>query len=183
MRKDRKQNRLKEYDYSQEGLCFITICSKNREEMFSIINEHDAVVGTALAAVRNEVPVSIELTDVGMIIDRQWNDIVHRYENVSIDDYVIMPNHIHGILIIDQRTGASPVPTLSNIIGAFKSKSAGKYLKFIKQNDLNISGKIWQRSFYDHIIRDEKDLNRIRTYIRDNSANWLQDENNINKKR
>ena len=86
-----------------------------------------------------------------------------------------MPNHIHGILIVDKREGASPSPTISNIIGSFKSKCSLEYLKYIKRNNLNISGQIWQRSFYDHIIRNEKSLNKIREYISNNPENWEQD--------
>jgi len=91
-----------------------------------------------------------------------------------------MPNHIHGILIINKRDGASPSPTLNQIIGFFKSKSVIEYLKYIKENDFNLSGQIWQRSFHDHIIRNDKSLNNIREYIRNNPATWDNDEENIN---
>ncbi len=95
-----------------------------------------------------------------------------------------MPNHIHGILIINnneinKRADARPAPTISDIICAFKSKCAFKYLQYIKRNNLNISGKIWQRSFYDRIIRNERSLNAIREYISNNPVNWEQDIDNL----
>jgi len=94
---------------------FVTICSKNRSNIFSnIINN----VGTGLA------PVRLELSPLGFIIDQNWKDITMQYGQVELDEYIIMPNHVHGIIIINQRTGASPVPTLSQIIGTFKSKTS-----------------------------------------------------------
>ena len=91
----------------------------------------------------------------------------------------IMPNHIHGILVINYREGASPSPTISAIVGSFKSKCSLEYLKYIEQNNLNIAGQIWQRSFYDHIIRNDKSLDKIREYISNNPENWEQDIDNL----
>ncbi len=171
----RKLNRLKDYDYSMDGYYFVTVCSNNRQ---NILGEYDKnIVGTGLAPVRYKN--NIKLSKIGQIIDNQWNNIPNQYENIELDQYTIMPNHIHGILIIHKRTGASPVPTISTIIGSFKSKSSIEYLKYIKQNNLNISGQIWQRSFYDHVIRNERSLNAIREYISLNPENWEQDIDNL----
>ena len=144
------------------------------------------VVGTGLAPVRYDN--NIKLSTLGQIIDKQWNNIPNLYDDIELDEYVIMPNHIHGILIINkrtinERTGASPVPTvsISNIIGSFKSKTSIEYLRWIKKNALNISGQIWQRSFYDHVIRNDKSLNNIREYIINNPLQWDDDVENINK--
>ena len=181
----RKLNRLFNYNYSDEGIYFVTICSKDRKNIFSKIDKK--TVGTALAAVRNSVrnPVGnsiyIKLTGLGKIINNHWCDIPNQFNNINVDEFIVMPNHIHGIIIVDKWTGASPVPTLSKIIGSFKSKSSVEYLKFIKQNNLNISGQIWQRSYHDHIIRNEKSLQEIREYIINNPLNWETDKNNINK--
>jgi len=164
---NRKQIRLKKYDYSQEGVYFVTICSKDRKNIFSKI-----VVGEGLA------PSLVELTSIGKIIDRQWRGINFEYKNIEIDKFIIMPNHIHGIVLI-KRAGARPAPTLNEIIGSFKSKCITEYLKFIKDKDLKISGRIWQRSFFDHIIREDKSLREIRKYIVNNPANWHLDEYNI----
>ncbi|MFH1856549.1 MAG: transposase [Candidatus Omnitrophota bacterium] len=98
---------------------------------------------------------------------------------MEIDKFIIMPNHIHGIVIINNRAQASSAPTLSQIIRSFKSKTTMEYLKYIHQNKLNISGEIWQRSFYDHVIRDEESLEKVREYIFNNPKTWEMDENNI----
>ena len=174
--KDRKLNRLKDYNYSTNGYYFVNVCSKDRQNIFG--EYIDNPVGTALAAVRNN-KTNIQLSILGQIINEQWIDIPNQYDNVQLDQYIIMPNHIHGILIINKRTGASPVPTLSSIIGSFKSKTSLKYLQYIKNNNLNISGQIWQRSFYDHIIRTDRSLNAIREYITNNPQNWENDIDNL----
>ncbi|MBW2181263.1 MAG: transposase [Deltaproteobacteria bacterium] len=174
---NRKSNRLSNYDYSNAGAYFITICSKDRKNIFSKINNAPAVLNS----------IKTKLTDLGNIIDKQWRDISNQYDNVDIDEFIIMPNHIHGIIIINKRTvgtGASPVPTaLSKIIDAFKSKCSMEYLKYIKENKLNASGQIWQRSFYDHVIRNAKSFHKIREYIMNNPLNWDKDKNNINENR
>jgi putative transposase len=97
-----------------------------------------------------------------------------------------MPNHVHLILIINKKDEASASPTVPQMIRSLKSRCTNQYLEYIKENQLNISGEIWQRSFYDHIIRNEKSLNQIRQYIIDNPRNWSEDENNpikIHKRR
>ncbi len=173
----RKRNRLKNYNYSESGYYFVTICSKNKKNIFGGYNNY--IVGTGLAPVRYNN--NTKLSTLGQIIDKQWNDIPNQYDDIELDKYMIMPNHIHGILIINKRTGASPVPTgsLSNIIRSFKSKTSIEYLRWIKKNALNISGQIWQRSFYDHVIRNEESLNKIREYIINNPADWDHDEDNV----
>ena len=177
----RRNNRLQKHDDSRTGYYFVTICSKNRENIFG---EYKISVGAALASARYEN--NINLSIIGAIIDRQWNNIPHQYNNVQLDQYIIMPNHIHGILIINNdhvgyRAQASSAPTVSQIIRSFKSKSTMKYLKYINDNDLNISGKIWQRSFYDRIIRNDKSLNNIRNYIKTNPSTWNYDLENPNR--
>jgi REP element-mobilizing transposase RayT len=126
---------------------------------------------------------NMELSPIGKIIDRQWNDIPNQYPYIGLDEYVIMPNHFHGIMIIEHpnKTGAeaSAAPTISKIIRAFKSKCAAEYLKYIQQNSLNVSAKIWQRSFYDHVIRTDGELNKIREYIANNPSQWENDEDNL----
>ena len=95
-----------------------------------------------------------------------------------------MSNHVHGILIIknndnNKREDARPSPTLSDIICSFKSKCTVECVKYFKQNNLNISGKIWQRSFHDHVIRNESSLKAVKKYISENPKNWEQDIDNL----
>jgi len=195
----RQSLRLKNHDYSRDGYYFVTICARNRENIFA-----DFCVGAALAPAYNQegrprevplhpkIPPALVLTATGRIVENNWRKIA--YQNVKTDTFVIMPNHIHGIIIIksDSRVGArlalapdlSPAPdfmsapTLGAIIGAFKSRCALEYLKFIDANDLNETGKIWQRNYYEHIIRNRKELAAIRNYIRTNPVKWHNDEEN-----
>ena len=90
-----------------------------------------------------------------------------------------MPNHIHGILIINNRAQASGAPTISQIIRFFKLKSTMSYLNHLKQNSIYFPVTIWQRSFYDHIIRNKRSLNAIKEYIANNPENWENDIDNL----
>ncbi len=171
--KSRQSTRLNNYDYSSNGYYFITICSRDRKNLFGQLKN---AVGAPLACARHD---NIELSHLGQIIDKQWNDLIIHYENIILDDYIIMPNHIHGIIIVNKRAEASAAPTISQIIRSFKSRSAMEYLKIIKKNNLNVSGKIWQRSFYDHIIRNRRSLNVIKEYIQNNPVNWENDIENL----
>lgn len=124
---------------------------------------------------------NFELTPVGRIIEKQWLDIPNFYGDVELDEYVIMPNHIHGIIVINRkkREDTRPSPTITDIICSFKSRSSVKFIRYIKGNNLDFGGKIWQRSFYDHVIRDECSLNAIREYIQNNPSNWEKDIDNL----
>ena len=137
----RKKLRLDGYDYSN-GVFFVTICSKNKENIFSKINHGGKII----------------LNDLGTAIDNFINEIPLHYENVKIIKYVIMPNHLHILLAVNN------VP-LKNIIAHFKravSLFAGK--------------SVWQRYFYDHIIRNDEDLFEKERYIEENPLKWKQDE-------
>jgi len=163
--KHRKSNRLKTYDYSQNGIYFVTICTKDKKCYFGKI-------------VNNE----IVLNDFGKIIKKQWLWLQDQYDYVYLDEFIIMPNHFHGILEI-RSDRSRPVTTvnaqahqkikpLSQLIGAFKTRSS-KYIHKQGLDDFQ-----WQRSFYDHIIRKEESLNKIREYIMINPQEWNKDKNN-----
>lgn len=161
----RKTNRLKGYDYSQNGGYFITICTHSKKHILSSISR-DSPCGCPC----------IKLTSLGKIVEETILDIQNN-PNITVDKYVIMPNHIHLLLIVhkdesgSERTAARAVPTISDIIGALKSKTSVKWLKTCKANNTQ-SGAIWQRSFYDHIIRGERDYEEIWQYIDENPLRW-----------
>ena len=143
------------------------------------------------------------LTPAGRIVENNWRKIAKG--NIKTDAFVIMPNHIHGIIIIKPHAlgvgaGLAPAldfpvndqghpqgapqhkeiaPALGTIVGAFKSCCVKDYLKYIDENEMNESAKIWQRNYYEHIIRDKKELNAIRNYIKSNPSNWEEDEENL----
>jgi len=155
----RKLNRLKNYDYSTNGAYFVTICTDNRKSLLSHI-----YVGQGLA------PAANKLSIYGKIAEEQLLTLEDRYPTVTIDKYVIMPNHIHVIIWLNNETaGASPCPTLSDVICAFKSLTT-RYCK--QKHDIP---KIFQTSFHDHIIRDEQDYLKIWEYIDTNPIKWKDD--------
>ena len=203
----RRSIRLAEYDYSKGGEYFVTICTRNSEQILSNPPKPDVNIGVALAATHlletppNPEPDSafqFELTPIGEIVDRNWRTLPERFPVISLDEYVIMPNHLHGIVFINEsdqsrqgdagkRVGARPTPTaqispptptLGMIVGAFKSKSVKDVLAHIEENGLDMIGKIWQRNYFERVIRNERDLDNIRTYIRNNPVNWDQDDEN-----
>lgn len=148
----RKPLRLKGYDYSQNGVYFITICTKDNKCILSNIT-----VGAT-----NGRPCDVELTNTGKIVENGICGIEKHYENVNVDSYVIMPDHIHLIIRIDNQSGrAMLVPTVSRIIQQFK----GYITKQIGQ-------LIWQKSYYDHIIRDDEDYYIKARYIEENPLRW-----------
>ena len=149
----RKPTRLKDYDYSSEGAYFITICTNNKQKILCDI------VGEGHCALP-----SINLIPIGEIVKQSIEYIDNNYDCISVDKYAVMPNHIH--LIITYRTGGHRDPPLQvyDIIGRMKSFTDSKY-----------SGTLWQRSFHDHIIRDEKDYLKIWNYIDTNPQNWSDD--------
>lgn len=155
---ERKPTRLKDYDYSSGGSYFITICSKDKKPIFS------RIVGDGFL----DVP-QVVLTEYGTIINRQINIMGEYYKNIKINNYVIMPNHIH-ILISVYRDGSSGMPTPTNkAIPSF----VGTLKRFVNRN---VGKNIFQRSFNDHIIRDECDYLARWQYIENNPLKWKLDE-------
>lgn len=151
----RKLHRLKSWDYSSNGYYFITICTKDKKNL--------------LANVGNAVPgVPPELTPIGKAIERAWNRINDVDSNFKTDYFRIMPNHIHGIIIIEnqeadvsdaERRGRRSLP---DIVRGFKSATTREYNKLVPEKDRN---KLWQSSFYDEIIKNEQMLFEARKYI------------------
>jgi len=150
----RKPNRLKNFDYSQNGAYFITICTHNRKCVLG------KIVGEGLCALPNNI-----LTPIGNEIEKTIQFINNNYDNVLIDKYIVMPNHIHMIVFLNTEKGGHGNPPLQNIIGQFKSFTTKQYGK-----------RLWQRSYYDHIIRNETDYLNIWEYINNNPLNWCDDK-------
>jgi len=170
----RRSIRLKGYDYSQAGMYFVTICCQDKICRFGKI-ENEAM----------------GLNDFGKIAYDEWVKLQERYPNVLLDIFQIMPNHIHGIIVLndvgatlavalndvanDNRAGASPAPTVGNIVGGYKSLVANRCLEICKsQNDY--MGKLWQRNYWEHIIRNEQSYQHIADYIFNNPINWDNDK-------
>lgn len=164
----RRSLRLKNYNYAQAGAYFVTLCTQNRESLFGeIING------------------VMRLNTIGRIVVDQWHAIPHRFADVELDEFVVMPNHIHGIFVIVgaplagalDRATARVAPTVGDIVGAYKSLCVHHGLEWIKQNEPNrILGQLWQRNYWEHIVRNEPELHRIREYTRNNPAQWELDQ-------
>ena len=159
----RKSPRLKYFDYSSVGAYFVTICVNNKLNLLSEIQNTAVAVGEGLAPPE----ISIKLKPCGEIAKEQLQALEIRYKNITIDDFVIMPNHIHIIVFLNEQTGgASPSPTLNDVICTFKSLTSR-----ICKRKLEIE-KIFQRSFFEHIIRDKTDYETRKKYIYENPIRW-----------
>ncbi len=163
----RRLNRLKDYDYSQPGAYFITICTKKR--------------GCLLGEIEKD---RMKVNHYGEIVRLSWLELPQHYSNVELDAFVIMPNHIHGIIFLtDVGAGLKPAPTASprdkrhglpEIIRAFKTFSSRQINKF-----RNMPGtSVWQRNYYEHVIRKDESLAQIREYIETNPLRWALDKEN-----
>jgi putative transposase len=167
----RRSIRLPGYDYSQPGAYFVTICTQDRAYLFGEV-----------------VNGEMRLNKYGQIVDDAWNDLSNHYAGLILDAFVIMPNHVHGVIVLtgdpiwDGLVGAGlkPAPThtkhvpLSEIVRAFKTFSARR----INQCRGTPGAPVWQRNYYEHIIRNEESLNRIREYILQNPLRWHLDREN-----
>ncbi len=151
----RKPTRMKGFDYSTNAAYFITICTHNRTNILCDI------VGAGSARPK----------PAGIIAEKYIHKMVEKYENIAVDKYVIMPNHIHLLLIIDNNGTADPSPTVSRVIGWYKYVVT----KEICQTAGSEDNRIFQRSFHDHIIRGEKDYRKIYEYIESNPSIWIED--------
>ncbi len=147
----RKSYRLKNYDYSQPGYYFVTICTYQKRKIFGIKYGDD-----------------IKLNSIGKIIHQEWLNIHNRFKFICLDQFIVMPDHFHAIIQIKENHGK----TISNIVGAFKSISSNQIRKHIQINDRSIIyNPLWQSRFHDHIIKSERELNIVRRYIRNNPKN------------
>ena len=184
----RKPLRLGQYDYSRPGEYFVTICTKDRESRFGEIEDGE-----------------MRTNDSGAIVQSCWNDLPNHYPNVQLDEFVVMPNHVHGVIRILEQflvgathghnrndgptvgdglkppvgvTQSSPLQgkrhRLGHIVGSFKSAIT----KRINEIHGTPGAPLWQRGYYDHIIRDDRSLTRIRDYIVRNPQQWSSDKEN-----
>lgn len=156
----RKPTRLKRFDYSSVNYYFVTICTKDKKCFFGKIENGGML--------QNKI---------GKLINQVWLDLPHIFSNMILDEFIVMPNHVHGIIIFNQPPiykNAQKPATLSNIIGALKSKSNFLAHKQVLAHLQKL--ELWQKTFYDRIIRNEEDLLKTREYIKYNVAKWEKDE-------
>ena len=176
-RNTRRSIRLPGFDYSRVGIYFVTICSAQRRCIFGQIHGNDAV-----------------LSRIGEIVRACWIEIPQHFPNVKIETYVVMPNHVHGILTINEklpdanRENKSTVTTelfgrpspksVPTIIRSFKAAAS----KRARESGLAVSGSIWQRGYYEHVLRNTREYVETTNYILHNPVRWADDEENPNTK-
>jgi putative transposase len=154
----RKRLRLAGFDYSEFGAYFVTICTRKRECLLGEVVGGQLTLNARAESVR-----------------AAWNEIPDHFSGIALDGFVIMPNHVHGILLFTDGVGAVACParcgrarTLPVVVGSFKSAASRQ-----------IGERIWQRNYWERVIRNEDELNRIRTYIDENPFRWPADPENL----
>ena len=168
----RKSTRLKNFDYSSAGAYFVTICVRDRMKILSEIvitdlSATDKTTGIAVGEGLAPPDITVKLKPCGEIVKEQLRLIESRFPSVTVEDYVIMPDHIHAVIFLHEKEGgASPSPTLDDVICAFKSLTS----RNCKQK-YGIE-KIFQRSYTEHIVRDVEDYETRRKYIYENPKRW-----------
>ena len=161
----RRNLRLAEFDYSQPGAYFVTIVTQDRKLLFGEVLDGEMI-----------------LNETGRMVTELWLAIPDHFSNVELGEFVVMPNHIHGIISITNvgATHASPLPIISNgpgsgslgaIVGSFKSATSKRIHELTKSHD----HRLWQRNYYEHVIRNERDHQAIYDYILANPGNWEKD--------
>jgi REP element-mobilizing transposase RayT len=177
----RRSIRLKAHDYSSAGAYYVTVCAQNRECVFG-----------------NIMDMEMKLNDAGRMVQGVWNELSGHYPGVKTDSFVIMPNHIHGIIVLTSTTvGAGPracpnhgtqngqprkvAPTISlpDVMYGFKSMTTTHYRYGVAKHGWPpFHQRLWQRNYYERVIRDDAEIHRVREYITGNPARWFEDEEN-----
>src|SRR3990172_7499849 len=182
----RRSIRLPGYDYGQATAYFVTICTQNRECIFGDVIERQMV-----------------LNDPGKVVESVWRELPEHYPGVAVDACAVMPNHLHGIIILvgagpsacphppgqpqgvdggpGRPQGVAPTKALSlpDVVQRFKSLTTAKYRKGVRDSGWQpFAGRLWQRNYYEHVIRDGDDLDRTRQYIAENPLRWQEDPEN-----
>lgn len=172
----RRSIRLKGYEYSRNGAYFVTMCIQNRECLLGKI-----------------IDKKILLSDAGIMAGSVWEEIPRSYPGVVIDIYQIMPNHVHAIILLGeglcacpssegQPRGVAPTLSLPDIIHRFKVMTTKTYMDGVAKTIwIPFNKKLWQRNYYEHVIRNDGDYDRIYEYVINNPSNWDEDENNPGK--
>ena len=160
----RRSVRLRDYDYSTPGAYFVTICTIKRRCVLGTVADGDFLASR-----------------FGRVVDQCWRALVDHYPTIELDSFVIMPNHVHGIVLLTDgqgRAGLKPAstkrPSFTEVVRGFKTFSSRR----INEMRDRPGTPVWQRGFYEHVVRNERELDGIRRYIEGNPAKWAEDEDN-----
>ena len=161
----RKPNRIENYDYSQVGTYFLTICTQDRKKILSNISVGTPVPGCPEETGRDSGHPTIKLLPHGKVADKFIRHMDAFYNHLSVDKYVIMPNHIHLLITIHDGHPGRGVPTRTSVIARF----VGTFKRFCNKE---YGENIWQSRYYDHVIRNQQDYNEVWEYIENNPIKW-----------
>ena len=152
--------RLKGYDYAQNGAYSVTICTQGRLCLFGQVGDDG----------------DVQLNNAGIWVATWWERLSERFPGIELDVFVVMPNHLHGVVVIFDDTSRV---SLSRLIQWFKTMTTNTYIHGVREHNWeSFPGKLWQRSFYDKIIRNDRVLDAIRIYIEFNPLRWALDQDN-----
>jgi putative transposase len=170
----RRSIRLPGFDYAQTGAYFVTVCTQRRKCLFGEV-----------------IDGKVALNASGRMVESIWNEISQFYSGADVDAFTVMPNHLHGIIILGvgagpracpddrQPQGVAPTLSLPDIAHRFKLLTTTKYIEGVAQNSWPpFPGRLWQRNYYEHVIRNETEMNLIREYIQMNPLKWFYDREN-----
>ena len=160
--RDRRSMRLSTYDYTQSGVYFVTICTYRFASLFGRI-----------------VDGNVQLNGLGRLVEEEWQRTSVVRPSVDLDQFVVMPNHLHGLLCISdskvERIPKSSTTMRANSLGSIIAQYKSIVTKRSRSRASSRSWPIWKRNYYDHIVRNERSLERIRTYILENPSRWSED--------
>jgi len=169
----RRFSRLPGYDYAQPGAYFVTLCIQQRECLFGEIESEEMV-----------------RSEAGAMVETWWRELHRKFPACSVDAFVVMPNHVHGVIVIHDLAGAGSHAdprhesaytdaSLPRIVQWFKTMTTNAYIHGVDERGWPpFAGRLWQRNYYEQIVRDDVDLNRIREYIVNNPLSWKDDPDN-----
>ncbi|MGB3308084.1 MAG: transposase [Thermomicrobiales bacterium] len=148
----RPSMRLRRFDYTHPGPYFVTVCLQDRLPRFGAIRDGQ-----------------LALNDAGHMVEEIWQSLAVRFPSIGLDAFIVMPDHVHGLLLLNNGIEAGGTPHLSEVMQAFKSMTTTRYFEGAKKGIWPRFDKhLWQQNYYDHIIRDERDLDIRRQYIAGN---------------
>ena len=155
----RKSIRLKHYDYSQAGFYFVTICVQHRLQLFGEVRHAQMILNPA-----------------GLMVKTVWDEMSAYYQGIATHGFVVMPNHVHGIVQI-LTLGGEVTFSLADIVHRFKSLTTTRYIKGVNANGWpRFNKRLWQRNYHEHVIRDQKGYNQLSEYIQFNPLRWQEDK-------
>jgi len=158
LRPRRKRTRLGTFDYRSPGPYFVTICTHHREHRFGVI-----------------VADEMQPAPAGEMVAEIWSMLLDQYPTTVLADFVVMPNHMHGVLWFEPAE-ESARPALADVVTWFKTVTTNHYIRGVRDSGWPPYDRhLWQRNYHEHIVRNDADMERIRDYVRNNPANWRED--------